>query len=157
MKLTRRQRTDETFVNVLWTICRAGATNGLAKGAWAPTPKAVGASKNVKHEIFQFSAWALAAALPAGLLFSPSFANLPVDLVLAFAVPFHAWYGAHHVVEDYVPEAYQPSSNVLLYLITAVCVLGLLNLTFRGDGPTETIKSLWRDEKDEKNEKNKKK
>lgn len=96
----------------------------------------------------------MAAALPAGLLFSPSILNFPVDLILTFAVPFHAWYGCHHVVDDYVPEEYRPASNTLLYIITAVCVLGLLNLTFRGDGVTESIKSLWRDEKDkEKKEK----
>jgi hypothetical protein len=119
------------------------------------TPKAVGAGKNVKHELFQFSAWVMAAALPVGLLFSPSILNMPIDLVLTFTVPFHAYYGMHHVVEDYVPGAYQPASNALLYIVTALCVLGLLNLSVQGDGITESIKSLWRDDKD-KEKKNKK-
>jgi len=128
----------------------------LAHGAWSLTPKAVGAGKNAKLEIFQFSAWAMAIAIPTGLLFSPSILNMPIDLFLAFSVPFHAWYGVHHVIEDYVPEAYRPAANSLLYVVTAITVLGLLSLTFRGDGVTESIKSLWREEKENKENKEKK-
>jgi succinate dehydrogenase (ubiquinone) membrane anchor subunit len=122
----------------------------LANGAWSVTPKSVGISKNTQYEYFQLTTWAMAAALPIGFIFSPSILNLPVDLVLGFAVPFHAWYGMHHVVEDYIPAAYQPASNMLLYLITAVTVLGLLNLNFRGDGIVESIKGLWREEDKDK-------
>lgn len=131
-------------------------SNGLAHGAWSVTPKAVGTSKNVKLEAFQFSAWTMAAVLPVGMLFSPSFLNMPFDLILAFVVPFHAWYGVHHVIEDYVPPQFQPASNALLYVITAVAVLGLVNLSVQGDGILESIKSLWRDEKDKDDKKSKK-
>lgn len=134
----------------------SGPSNGLAHGAWSVTPKAVGTSKNVKLEAFQFSAWTMAAVLPVGMLFSPSFLNMPFDLILAFVVPFHAWYGVHHVIEDYVPPQFQPASNALLYVITAVAVLGLVNLSVQGDGILESIKSLWRDEKDKDDKKSKK-
>jgi len=87
------------------------------------------------------------------MIFSPSFLNMPLDILIGFAVPFHVWYGVHHVAEDYVPKSYLPATNVLLYLITAIAVLGLLNLNFRGDGIIESIKSLWRDEEDKKKQK----
>lgn len=121
--------------------------------AWSVTPAAIGLKKNTIFEMFQGSAWVLAAAVPVSMLFSPSFLTMPLDVLMGFAIPYHAWYGMSHVLEDYMPPEFLPASNMLLYIITAICVLGLLNLNFRGDGITETILGLWRDDKDKKEKK----
>ena len=94
---------------------------------------------------FHHTGLVLAAAVPAALALSPSALNMPVDLVLSAAVPYHAYVGTVGVVEDYVPRDSQETAKTVALFVAGLMAAGMFKATFFGSGPTEAVKALWRD------------
>jgi len=88
---------------------------------------------------------ALAALVPVALVLSPSRLNIPVDLALAAIIPFHTYYGMSQVITDYMPRSTQTLWLAILAVIALLMLIGFLNLSLRGPGLTESVKSLWRE------------
>jgi len=121
------------------------------------------AKKPAKYDINQtsiphYTQMALLGLIPAALVLSPSALNVPVDLALGVLIPFHAHNGMSLIITDYVTgKGAQTAARGLLWASTILAGLGLLSLNLRGDGLTETVKSLWRptEKKEEKKEEQK--
>ncbi|GMI35362.1 hypothetical protein TrCOL_g6346 [Triparma columacea] len=93
---------------------------------------------------------AIMALTPVAFALSPSMINMPVDLALGLALPLHAHIGMSYVITDYVPKVSKGllgPARIVLLGVTGVTILGLGNLNLRGDGMTETVKSMWRGKK----------
>lgn len=88
-------------------------------------------------------------ALPAAILFSSTSYIHTVDLILGFAIPIHGYMGMKAVCEDYLGEAGQSLSGLLLLLLLALSTYGLYRLNTEGDGIVATVRSVWQKEKEE--------
>ena len=102
------------------------------------------------NKYYHKSAYLLAGLTPIAFILSPSIINLPVDILLGIAFPFHSHVGLNYVISDYVPKQSRSVARGALVVLTAITVLGLLKLNLSGPGLTESIKSLWRKPKSEK-------
>lgn len=77
--------------------------------------------------------------------------QMPLDLLLGFALPMHGHIGMNLVITDYAKKiggkgAVGPS-RIALAGFTVTTMLGLLKLNLQGPGITETVKSFWRPSK----------
>lgn len=95
-------------------------------------------------QAYHASSVALAVLFPAGLILSPSFLVIPVDLALGIALPLHSHIGLVQIIEDYVPRQYQNVSKLVLTLVSTVAFVGLFKINLCGSGISESFKSLWR-------------
>eukprot|EP00520_Triparma_pacifica_P005145 CAMPEP_0118662020 /NCGR_PEP_ID=MMETSP0785-20121206/16598_1 /TAXON_ID=91992 /ORGANISM="Bolidomonas pacifica, Strain CCMP 1866" /LENGTH=94 /DNA_ID=CAMNT_0006555515 /DNA_START=99 /DNA_END=380 /DNA_ORIENTATION=- len=87
------------------------------------------------------------ALTPVAFALSPSVINMPFDLALGLALPLHAHIGMSYVITDYVPKVSKGllgPARVMLLGVTGVTILGLAHVNLKGDGMTETVKSMWR-------------
>mmetsp|Transcript_13408 Transcript_13408/g.27364 ORF Transcript_13408/g.27364 Transcript_13408/m.27364 type:complete len:143 (-) Transcript_13408:34-462(-) len=90
---------------------------------------------------------AIMALTPVAFALSPSVINMPFDLALGLALPLHAHIGMSYVITDYVPKVSKGllgPARVMLLGVTGVTILGLAHVNLKGDGMTETVKSMWR-------------
>jgi len=87
---------------------------------------------------------ALAGLTPAAA-FLPKDSSLlfPVDLALGVALPLHSHITMNMVFSDYIPPSMRGASRHALAGVTALTVLGLLNLNLTGPGITRCVKQLW--------------
>jgi len=99
------------------------------------------------EQIYHLTHVGMAGLIPAGLLLSPSFLAVPVDLALGAVLPVHMHIGLTNVILDYVPKQFQGSAVLALYVLTTLTVLGLLKINLCGAGISESVKSLWRSPK----------
>lgn len=97
-----------------------------------------------QKEWYHYSSIALAGLTPIALILSPSALNLPVDLALGVAIPFHTQLGLTLVVDDYVHGSLNSVAKILVWVISIVMALGFLYLNVSGIGITESVKELWR-------------
>lgn len=89
----------------------------------------------------------MGTTIPVALALSPSILNLPVDLALVVAIPYHMHTGVTDVVSDYAPREWKGPINAAVTLIIALSAVGLLKVTLCGDGIIQSIKSIWRQPK----------
>jgi len=123
---------------------------GVASGAEHKITHQAKATQDIMQtEYYHWAAVSLAVLTPVTILLSPSALNIPIDVALAFVIPFHTHLGMTLVIHDYIPnKSIQSGSMLLLWLITILTALGLLKLSINGPGLTETIKRLWRPKKE---------
>jgi len=90
---------------------------------------------------------ALAGLTPAAV-FLPKDSGLlsPVDLALGVVLPLHSHITCNMVISDYVPPAARGIARGGVMGLTAVTILGLLNLNLNGPGLTRSVKQLWHSE-----------
>lgn len=95
------------------------------------------------QKAFIASSVALGATLPLSILFAPSFAAIPFDLVVATALPFHMYFGTKLVLQDYVPKAVRPQTLIAWGVLATVASYGLVKISICGPGIGASIRSLW--------------
>ncbi|TMW58002.1 hypothetical protein Poli38472_013476 [Pythium oligandrum] len=102
------------------------------------------------HKVYHLSSLGLFALLPAAFVLSPSPLSVPVDLALGVLIPVHSHIGVNNVISDYVPKPHQPLARLAALGVTGVLFLGLLRANVEGEGITETVKTIWRENPNKK-------
>eukprot|EP00937_MAST-01D_sp_MAST-1D-sp2_P006500 g6500.t1 len=87
---------------------------------------------------------ALLALAPAAIVLHPSPLSMPIDCVLAIALPFHGHVGMNYIISDYIPKGGRGAARGLMLLASGATAVGLLSLSVSGDGIVGSLKQLWR-------------
>ncbi|KAF6202293.1 hypothetical protein GE061_004691 [Apolygus lucorum] len=87
---------------------------------------------------------ALMPVVPLGVMYP----NILFDLIMSVAIVMHVHWGVEAVVVDYVRpiifgKLIPKLSLGLVYVFSVVLLLGLLNLSFRGQGIGNSVNTIW--------------
>uniref|UniRef100_A0A0A9WVI8 Succinate dehydrogenase [ubiquinone] cytochrome b small subunit n=1 Tax=Lygus hesperus TaxID=30085 RepID=A0A0A9WVI8_LYGHE len=137
--------------NRLCSTLKAKPLGLLSKVQSFSTSSAVLASGGVDHHdhskiwtLERLLSIALMPVVPLGIMYP----NILLDLIMSVAIVMHVHWGVEAVVVDYVRpiifgKVIPKISLGLVYVFSVVLLLGLLNLSFRGQGIGNSINTIW--------------
>merc|ERR1719272_1435276 len=82
-------------------------------------------------------------------LYHQSGMALAIATPIALVYPLHAYVGLHAVVTDYVPPPFKGAGRYFLAAGTALTIVGMQVINFKGDGMTASTLRLWSGKKEE--------
>jgi len=98
------------------------------------------------REAYHYSSYALAAGIPAALLFGAPVSTL-VDLTMGVVLPLHAHLGLRSVIVDYVHDGTnQRLALAVLSGVTVLTAVGLTKFNLTDVGLTEGVKMIFEEQ-----------